>query len=346
MDTRARSIVIFVLAVFLVMALFVSIAKNRPFELESGYRPVMGTFARVVVVAKDTEMARKCIENAFSEIDRVDELMSDYKSDSEISLVNTNAAKKAVQVSESTFEVLQRSVEFSKLTEGAFDITVGPLVDLFRAAEESQTAPTQEQIEMAKSKVGYEKLIFDRTNKTVQFTIEGMRLDLGGIAKGYAIDKAIKAMKKTGALGAMVDIGGDIRCFGVPAKGKKRWLIGLQDPNLNMDHSEGNLVLKLRISDGAIATSGDYQQFVLIDGKKYSHIIDRQTGTSNEGLSSVTIIADNATDADALATALSVMGAEKGIALIETLPNTEVILMPSGPKPQPIKSTGAEKYIY
>ncbi len=318
----------------------------RPFELESGYRLVMGTFARVVVVAKDTDTARRCIENAFTEIDRVDELMSDYKSDSEISLVNTNAAEKAVKVSKSTFEILQRSVKFSRLTDGAFDITVGPLVDLFRLAKESQIAPGQEEIEKAKSKVGYEKLILDRKNKTVQFTIEGMRLDLGGIAKGYAIDKAIEAIQEAGAIGAMVDIGGDIRCFGVPAKGKDRWLIGLQDPNLPRDTPGPSLVLTLRIADGAIATSGDYQQFVLIEGKKYSHIIDRQTGTSTEGLSSVTIIADNATNADALATAVSVMGAEKGIALIETLPNTEAILMPSGPKPEPIKSTGAEKYTY
>jgi thiamine biosynthesis lipoprotein len=343
MDKKYRSFVIFIFTVLLIAVLCISIITNRPVELESPYKLVMGTFARVVVVAKDTNTARKCIENAFTEIDKVDELMSDYKSDSEISLVNKNAAEKAVRVSESTFEVLQRSVEFSRLTEGAFDITVGPLVDLFRVAKENKIAPNPEEIEKAKSKVGYEKIILDKTNKTVQFTVEGMRLDLGGIAKGYAIDKAIESMKKTGALGAMVDIGGDIRCFGVPAKGKNRWLIGLQNPNLNSDLPEDKLVSKLRISDGAIATSGDYQQFAIIKGKKYSHIIDRQTGTSTEGLSSVTIIADNATDSDALATAVSVMGAEKGLALIETLPNTEAILMPSGPK-EFITTSGADKY--
>ena len=344
MDKKLGSIVIFIFAVLLIVILCISIFTNRPVELESNYRLVMGTFARVVVVATDTETARKCIEIAFAEIDKVDELMSDYKSDSEIGIVNKNAAEHAVQVGEATFEVLQRSVEFSRLTEGAFDITVGPLVDLFRTAKENQVTPDREEIEKAKSKVGYEKLILDKTDRTVQFTVEGMRLDLGGIAKGYAIDKAIEAMKNNGALGAMVDIGGDIRCFGVPAKGKNRWLIGLQDPNLNTD-SSGGLVLKLKIADGAIATSGDYQQFALIEGKKYSHIINRQTGPGAEGPSSVTIIADNATDADALATAVSVMGAEKGLALIEKLPNTEAIVMSSGPKPESIKSTGTEKYI-
>jgi thiamine biosynthesis lipoprotein len=169
-------------------------------------------------------------------------------------------------------------------------------------------------------------------------------LDLGGIAKGYGIDKAIEATKKTGAIGAMVDIGGDVRCFGMPAKGKNHWLVGLQDPNLSAGVTGIDLVLTLRITDGAVATSGDYQQFVIIDGKEYSHIIDRQTGTSSEGLSSVTIITDNATDADALATAVSVMGVDKGLALIEKLPDTEAILIPSGQK-ELNTTTGAEKYI-
>ncbi len=345
MNTKVRSIAIFIFAVFLIAVLFISILTQRPVELESSYRLVMGTFARVVVVAKDSGTARKCIEAAFTEIDRVDELMSDYKSDSEIGMVNQNAAEKAVQVSESTFDVLQRSVEFSKLTDGAFDITVGPLVDLFRAAKENQAAPDREQIEKAKSKVGYEKLILDPNNRTVRFAVEGMRLDLGGIAKGYGIDKAIEAMKTAGALGAMVDIGGDVRCFGVPAKGKDHWHIGLQDPNLLKDTTGLDLVLSLKIAEGAIATSGDYQQFVMIDGKQYSHIIDRRTGTSAEGLSSATIIADNATDADALATAVSVMGVEKGIALIEKRPDTEAILVPSQTTTKLITTNGAKKYI-
>jgi thiamine biosynthesis lipoprotein len=346
MNTKVGSIAIIIIILLLIALLFLFFfVAKRPVELESGYRLVMGTFARVVVVAKDTKTAQKCIEAAFSEIDNVNNLMSDYKNDSEIGLVNSNAAEHPVRVGESTFEVLQRSIEFSKLTGGAFDITVGPSVDLFRAAKETHIAPTQEQIDNAKTKVGYEKLILDPKNRTVKFAVEGMRLDLGGIAKGYGIDKAIEATKKSGSLGAMVDIGGDVRCFGMPAKGKDHWLVGLQDPNLPADTPGLDIVLTLRINDGAVTTSGDYQQFVIIDGKQYSHIIDRQTGTSTEGISSVTIITDNATDADALATAVSVMGAEKGLALIEKLPETEAILIPSGPKSELIKTTGAEKYI-
>ena len=346
MNTKIRRIVIIVFVACLIAALYLSVSTKRPVESDSGYRLVMGTFARVVVVSEDPSTAKKCIQAAFAEINQVDELMSAYKSDSEISRANENAAERAVPVSESTYEVLQRSIEFSKLTDGAFDITVGPLVDLFRDAANKQVAPSEEQIAQAKAKVGFEKLKLDDKNRTVQFAVEGMRLDLGGIAKGYAVDKAIQAMQLCGAIGAMVDIGGDIRCFGVPPKGKTHWLIAIQDPNSAIEGIGGDgLLLTLKLAHGAVATSGDYQQFVLIEGKRHSHIINRNTGISAEGLSSVTIIADNATDADALATALSVMGAEKGLVLIEKLPNTEAILMPSQPKSELIKTTGAQRYI-
>jgi len=353
MNTKISRIMIAVLAACLIMAIYFSARSNRQVELDSGHRLIMGTFARAVVIAEDLNTAKKCIENAFAEIHKVDDLMSDYKSDSEISRVNREGFKTAIRLSQSTYEVLQRSIEFSKLTDGAFDITVGPLVDLFRAAKDKQVLPSKDDISQAKSKVGFEKLKLDDQNRTVQFAVEGMRLDLGGIAKGYAVDKAIEAMQNSGAIGGMVDIGGDIRCFGEPPKGRNHWLIGVQNPNLDNYISEQDLALKLKLANVAVATSGDYQQFVLIEGKRHSHIIDRKTGTSAEGLSSVTIIADNATDADALATAVSVMGAQKGLALIEKLPSTEAILITSQPKPVPsevegfqlIKTTGADKYI-
>jgi len=345
MSTKIRSIVITVFVVCLMVAIYFSADTNKQVELDSGHRLVMGTFARAVVIAEDSNTAKKCIETALAEIHKVDDLMSDYKSDSEISRVNKNDAKTAVHLSQSTYEVLQRSIEFSKLTRGAFDITVGPLVDLFHSAEKKQVAPSKEQIAQAKSKVGFEKLKLDEQNRTVRFAVDGMRLDLGGIAKGYAVDKAVEAMQTGGAIGGMVDLGGDIRCFGTPLKGKKHWIIGLQNPNSDKDIAGSDVMLKLQLANGAVATSGDYQQFVLIEGKRYSHIINRKTGTSTEGLSSVTIIANNATDADALATAVSVMGTEKGIALIEKLPGTEAILITSQPKFEIIKTTGTKKYL-
>ena len=345
MNRKIGHIVITVFVVCLMVAIYFSADTNKQVELDSGYRLVMGTFARAVVIAEDSNTAKKCIETALAEIHKVDDLMSDYKSDSEISRVNKDAAKTAVHLSQSTYEVLQRSIEFSKLTDGAFDVTVGPLVDLFRTEKDKQVLPSEDEISKAKSKVGFEKLKLDDKSKTVQFAVEGMRLDLGGIAKGYAVDKAVEAMQRSGAIGGMVDLGGDIRCFGAPLKGRDHWLIGLQNPNSDKDIAGRDVMLKLQLANGAVATSGDYQQFVLIEGKRYSHIINRKTGTSTEGLSSVTIIADNATDADALATALSVMGAEKGLALIEKLPGTEAILITSQPNYELIKTTGAEKHI-
>ena len=325
---------------------FFSCSGRERVDADSGYQMIMGTFVHVVAVAEDAGTAKKCVRVALEEIRKVDDLMSDYKSDSEISRVNREADKRAVKVSESTYEVLQRSVEFSKITGGAFDVTVGPLVALFRNAKENKVAPSEDQIALARSKVGFEKLKLNSEKKTVQFSDNGMLLDLGGIAKGYAIDKAIEAAQRCGAIGAMVDIGGDVRCFGLPPAGKDHWLIGLQDPNSAIEGIEGGeLLLVLKVINAAVATSGDYQQFVLIEGKRYSHIMDRRTGTSTEGLSSVTIIADNATDADALATSVSVMGAEKGLALIEKLPNTEAILITPQPKYEIIKTSGAEKYM-
>ncbi len=323
-----------------------SCARRGPVKVDSGHHLVMGTFARVVVVAESRGAGLKCIRAAMAEIHKVDELMSDYKSDSDIGRANKEAAEGPVQVSESTYEVLRRSVEFSKLTNGAFDITVGPLMDLFGDAERKAVAPTAEQIAEAKSKVGFEKLKLDNENRTVQFAVDGMRLDLGGIAKGYAIDKAIEAAQNAGALGGMVDIGGDIRCFGSPPEGREHWLIAVQDPNATIAGTTGGgLLMTLKITDAAVATSGDYQQYVMIEGKRQSHIMNRQTGKSAEGLASVTIIADNATDADALATSVTVMGAEKGFALIEKRPETEAILITSGPEYRISKTSGTEEYV-
>ena len=332
--------------VLLAIALFFLLrtGSERPplVRADSGVHLVMGTFARVTVIAPDSRGGAKCIEAALAEIRKVDELMSDFKEDSEISRVNKGAFSQPIEVGESTFEVLQKSIEISYLTDGAFDITVGPIVKLFRTARATGKAPTPEQIADAKAKVGYEKLVLNDAEKTVRFTVEGMSLDLGGIAKGYAVDKAIEIMQQHGALGAMVDVGGDVRCFGTPPKGKETWIIGLQDPNT---HAGPGLLLKLKIENAAVTTSGDYQQYAIIDGKRQSHILDRKTGKSAQGLASVTIIAKNATSSDALATAVTVMGLQKGIQLIEKMPNTEAILIAPSPEYKLTKTSAAEKYI-
>jgi len=333
--------------ILIVAVYFLTIAKpTATVEVDSGYRDVMGTFARVIAVAADSKEALGCIEAAFAEIEKIDKLMSDYRNDSEISELNRDGFRRAVVVSKSTYEVLQRGIEFSELTSGAFDVTVGPLVDFWRSAAEANSLPTDAELSEARSKVGYELLYLDANETSVRFAVEGMRVDLGGIAKGYALDKAVEAMQKAGAVGGMVDIGGDVRCFGSPPAGQNSWRIGLQDPNkAKVGFDVGTPLLVLHLTDVAIATSGGYRRFEQIQGKKYSHIIDRKTRAGVEGLSSVTIISNNAIDADALATAVSVLGAEKGLALIEEIPETEAILITSAPQYKLIKTSDAEKYI-
>jgi len=174
----------------------------------------------------------------------------------------------------------------------------------------------------------------------VRFAVDGMRLDLGGIAKGYAIDLAVEAMQKRGAIGGLVDVGGDVRCFGPPSDDKESWLVGLQDPTV-----ENQLLLVLKLRDMAVATSGGYRRFALIDGKRYSHIINPVAGSTADELVSVSIVARTATAADALATAVSVMGREKGLELVKSLAETEAILVPAGKTDELIHTEGVRQYV-
>lgn len=314
--------------------------QQRPVELDSGYRQVMGTFARVLVVASDKKSALNAINAAIAVFDRVETLMSDYDPDSQLSEVNRRAFAEPVAVDPELFEVLSAAVKYSALSDGAFDITVGPVVQLWRQAKKTGVAPTPEQVEAARAKVGYRQLLLDPQTQTVRFAVEGMSLDVGGIAKGYAVDKAAAAMRQAGAAGGLVDLGGNLLCFGKPVESKPHWYIGLQDPA-----SDGHILMRLKLDDRAVATSGDYRRFTVLNGQKHSHIIDPATADSAQDLSSVSIIAASAMQADALSTAVSVLGPEKGLALIERLDDIEAILIPAAP-PQNIRMTpGASRYI-
>ena len=315
-------------------------------EFDSGHRVVMGTFSRVAVIAGSERAARKCVEAAFEVQRRIEELMSYQREDSELSRINREAADKPVPVNPLTFEVLQKSVHFSKLSDGAFDVTVGPLMDLWKAAGETNEPPTEEALAEARGKVGYEKLILDEKTMTVRFAVKGMRVDLGGIGKGYAVDKSVEAMKKQGAMGGMVDLGGNIRCFGQPPRGQEYWRVGLQDPNVAPDEmDDSKILLILALTEQSVATSGDYRRFVEIEGAKQSHIIDTGTGRGAGKLASDTIIAADATTADALSTAVNVLGPEAGLTLIERLPATEAILIPADKDAGMIFSSGAKAYV-
>jgi FAD:protein FMN transferase len=314
-------------------------------EVDGGQRIIMGTLNRIIAVATNKETAEKCVEAGFEQLELVDKQMSDHKEDSELSKINRRAFKEEVEANEPVFKVLEKSISYSKKSGGAFDITVGPLVDLFHEAGKKGIKPTQEQITQAKSKVGYEKLLLNKEKRTVRFAVDGMRLDLGAIAKGYAVDKAAEAMQKCGAIGGLANSGGEIRCFGAPPRDEEDWFVGVQDPRDTKNDLGGPYLMVLKLKDASISTSGDYRRFTIIAGEKYNHIINPSAGTPEKEFSSVTIISDNSTDADALATAVSVMGLEKGLAMIKAEPQTEAILITAGPEYKVIKSSGADKYI-
>ncbi len=347
MDRKKQFWAYAIMAAVCATGVFWIFTRPKAQEYDGGRRLVMGTFARVVAIAEDGRTAARYAEAAYNSIRNVDRLMSDYIADSELSEVNREAFHRPVQVSDQTFEVLERSIRFSRLTDGAFDITVGPLVDLWKAAADANSEPNEVELADARSKVGYEKLMLDADNRTVKFQVSGMRLDLGAIAKGYGVDKAIETLKAKGAVGGMAEIGGEVRCFGVSPKGKTKWEVGLQDPaKPSAGLGDEALLMVLELDDAAVSTSGDYQQFVIVEGKRHSHIIDRRTAMGAQGPSSVTIIANNCTDTDALATAVSVMGMEKGLELIEGLEGVEAILVGPAPGYEITQTSGAGRYIH
>ena len=290
-------------------------------DVDSGNRLVMGTFARIIAVAIDSDTANNCLEAAFEELQRIDKLMSDYKSDSELSEVNRDGFEREVKVGEALFDVLKRSAAYSRETGGAFDVTVGPLVDLGRWAEEKGQALGEEEILRAREKVGFEKLELDEVNQTVRFSVEGMRLDLGGIAKGYVIDRGIEVLKKAGIHSGIIDAGGDLKIFGSHPK-RNFWHIGIKHPR---PHEQALFGL-LKTGPTSVATSGDYERYFMKDNRRYHHILDPKTGYPVSHCVSVTVVTPSAIKADAYATAVFVYGPDKGMELIERLPFLEGII--------------------
>lgn len=333
---RLVQIIIFIL---IILGVFFFVPKGPVVE-DSGTQTVMGTFARVIALGKHRDVSKRAIEHALEQIRYIETIANVHDANSEISEINSLACLEPVEVSDTLFEILKTSVDYGRLTNGAFDVAVGPLVDMWQKAGEANQPPDANQIAANLKEVDYQKIYLNPVDKTIRFGADGMKLDLGGIAKGYAVDRAIEAMKNYGAVGGLVDIGGDIRCFGTPANAAKHWSIGLQDPAKNNRN-----IIVLKLDDTAVATSGDYRRFVLVGGQKHSHIIDSHTGQSAEQLSSVSVIAPKGVDADALATAVSVMGTDEGLKLIESIKNTDAIIISPAPDYRLTATAGAEKYI-
>ena len=278
----------------------------------------MGTEISVELQAPTREAAETAIAAVMAEMHRIDATMSPHKADSELSLVNTGAAAGPVPVSPGLFGLLSRAMAFSKLSGGAFDITyagVGQLYDYRLGIK-----PSDEELARARATVGYRNLILDREERTLRFARQGMRIDLGGFAKGHAVDNSVAILKRHGIVNATVAAGGDSHVMG--DRGGRPWSIGIRDPR-----RAGEVVAVLPLEDTAISTSGDYERFFEQDGVRCHHVIDPQTGKSPNGVRSVTILAEDGLTTEGLSKCVFVMGLEKGMRLIESQPGVDAVVV-------------------
>ena len=272
----------------------------------------MGTRFRLVFYAPDEATANKAAQTAFARIAALDAIMSDYRPTSELMLLCKKSGGAPVPVSEDLFAVLEKSQELARKSDGAFDVTVGPLTKIWRLSRRTQILPSQETLTKAMELVGHDKVRLDPKERTVQLMKAGMQLDLGGIAKGYAADQVLLVLKKYGIDRALVAAGGDI-AVGAPPPDAEGWKIGIE-PLEEPGKEPGRFII---LKNAAVSTSGDAEQFVEIDGKRYSHILDPKTGLGLVGRMSVTVIAPNGTMADSMTKPVCVLGPEKGLKLIE-----------------------------
>jgi FAD:protein FMN transferase len=274
----------------------------------------MGTLFRIVLYAPDAATAKKASDAAFARIAQLDDIMSDYKTTSELMQLCKKAGGDPVPASDDLFNAIERALEISRLTEGAFDITVGPVVRLWRRARRTMKMPDADELAQALKLVGYKQIIIDGKNHTVRLTAKGILLDLGGIGKGFAARAALEVLRRMGIRQALVAGGGDIVVGDAPPEAPS-WRIGIG----NLENPTGKASRYLGLSNAAVSTSGDTEQYVVIDGKRYSHIVDPKTGLGLTARMSCTVIATDGKTADGLATGLCVLGPERGLPVIEKI---------------------------
>jgi thiamine biosynthesis lipoprotein len=280
----------------------------------------MGTLVTVTAVAFDTQVGDRAVQAAFDEIKRLEQLLSTWRSDSELSQVNAEAGRRPVNVSRETIEVVRRSLDISRLTHGGFNIALGPAIEAWSVTERQQI-PDDRALEQLKLLVDWTSIQLDQKAQTIYLPRKGMRLDVGGVGKGYAADRAVEVMKRAGAKGGVVALSGDIKAFGVLAE-RTGFPVGIRHPR-----DEGALIGMIDLQDEAISTAGDYERFFERDGIRYHHILDPHTLQPARGCQSVTVIAKDGVMADGLDTGIFVLGPKNGMALVEQLPDVEAIIV-------------------
>jgi FAD:protein FMN transferase len=293
-------------------------AQELPAEqMYSEARPAMGTTFTIFLYARNQEEASEYFELAFDEIERVEEALSDYRPTSELSRINRLASKEYVTTDPEVFKFLQICMDYSRRSNGAFDITVGPLMLAWGFFRGQGHYPTSEELVNARKSVGWGHVHLDPRNRTVHFDLPGMSLDPGGIGKGYVVDCVVSLLREAGVKTALVDAGSStIYALGTPP-GKNGWTIQIPRPG-DRAHSISTVVLR----DTSLSTSGNYEKFFVLNGHTYCHIMDPRTGEPVQGTLQTTVITPGATDSDALSLVMFVMGPDKSEKLLDEIPRT------------------------
>lgn len=282
---------------------------------------LMGSSFDVSIVAENEALAENYIQQVFEEVIRIDLLISDWKPNSQISEVNKNAGIKPVKVDKEVFDLTKRALQFSEMTNGAFDITVASMDKIWSFDGLMDELPTKEAIQKSIENVSYKNVILNESDSTIFLSKKGMKIGFGATGKGYAADKGRELMLKLGIKGGIVNASGDLASWGRQPD-RKSWLIGLRNPFKNEA-----ILRTFPVRNAAMCTSGDYQKFALIDGIRYSHIINPKTGIPATGLTSVTVLGPEAETANAFSTSIMVLGAEAGLQLLENYPDYACLII-------------------
>lgn len=275
---------------------------------------LMGSQFQISLVAKDSATANQHIDLTIAEIERIENLISEWRSHTQVSEINRNAGIKPVKVDKELFDLTKRALEYSKMSNGAFDISTAAMDKVWKFDGSMTEKPSEENIKKSIEKVGYEHIILDSAQSTIFLAKEGMKIGFGSIGKGYAADKGRELMQHLGIKGGIVNASGDIATWGKQPNGKP-WRIGINNP-----FSRKGFAKILKLKNSAVATSGSYEKYAEIDGKRYAHIINPKTGYPSTGLTSVTIYGPSAEFANALSTSIMVLGEKEGKKLAKEYP--------------------------
>jgi FAD:protein FMN transferase len=327
-------------AAAILVAFMVSGQAQKPLERYEFAQPLMGMPFRISLYAPDEAAANAAAFAAFRRIRNLNGVLSDYEPQSEMMrLCRTAGTGQAVPVSEDLWNVLTYAVDLSKKSDGAFDVTIGPVVRLWRKARKTKQFPADDELAAARALVGYKNIRLDPKNRTVELLKPGMQLDFGGIGVGFAVDEALKVLKVRGITRVMIDGSGDIG-VGDPPPGKAGWKIGIAA--LEPEGEPSRFIL---LKNAAVTTSGDAFQFVEFEGRRYSHIVDPATGLGLTDRSTVTVIAPDCTTADTYAKVVAIMGTEQGIRLLEEIPHAAALVL-RAPEGTPIVTESARLKDY